>query len=405
MMLANHHPHFRPGQALPFLLGLFLLSGAAAARGEAGTNQTVLASAARPLDDVLPLGKWREVEVSVDRALAWMAAQQAADGSFPTLPQGQPGVTGLCVMAFLSRGHQPGHGPYGRQLERAVDFVLSCQMTNGLFSFMVPETKFQLWKPSHTAVYNHAVSGLMLGEVYGSVNGGRADNVRKAIGRALELTLHMQALPKRFPFDKGGWRYLHRLPPGGADSDLSVTGWQLMFLRSARNAEFQVPETPIDEALEYVRRCWDPRKGVFYYALAGESDVISSRGMMGAGILSLCLGGQHRDPIGLAAGDWLLAHPFGQFDEVIRRTRGGGAPDRFYYSCYYCSQAMAQLGGRYWEQFFPPMVNALLSAWTSDGSWPPESGSNNRIWGNLYSTSLAVLSLTPPYQLLPVYQR
>ena len=36
-------------------------------------------------------------------------------------------MTSFCVMAFLSRGHTPGFGPYGKQLDRAIDYVLSCQ--------------------------------------------------------------------------------------------------------------------------------------------------------------------------------------------------------------------------------------------------------------------------------------
>ena len=49
----------------------------------------------------------------------------------------------------------------------------------------------------------------------------------------------MQLWPKDSPADRGGWRYIHDLDD--VDSDLSVTGWQLMFLRSARNAGFEVP--------------------------------------------------------------------------------------------------------------------------------------------------------------------
>ena len=104
----------------------------------------------------------------------------------------------------------------------------------------------------------------------------------------------------------------------------------------------------------------------------------------------------------LAAGDWLLAHPYLHFGELIPER------DRFFYSTYYCSQAMAQLGGRYWELFFPPLVQVLLNAQSSDGSWPPEVGGlspGELIFGNVYTSALAVLSLTPPYQLLPVYQR
>ena len=114
------------------------------------------------------------------------------------------------------------------------------------------------------------------------------------------------------------------------------------------------------------------------------------------------MAGQHQTPIAQAAGDWLLAHPYRHFGEVI------GSYDKFFYSTYYCSQAMAQLGGRYWEKFFPSLAEVLLKAQSSDGSWPPEQAletSEVAVFGNALSSALAVLSLTPPYQLLPVYQR
>jgi hypothetical protein len=122
--------------------------------------------------------------------------------------------------------------------------------------------------------------------------------------------------------------------------------------------------------------------------------------MTGAGILCLSMAGQHQTPMARAAGDWLLRHPFKVFGDLIP-----GQDDRFFYGAYYCSQAMAQLGGRYWEQFFPPLVEVLLSNQASDGSWPAEPNNGDLIFGNEYTTALAVLSLTPPYQLLPVYQR
>jgi hypothetical protein len=121
--------------------------------------------------------------------------------------------------------------------------------------------------------------------------------------------------------------------------------------------------------------------------------------MVGAGILSLAMAGQHQTRLSLRAGDWLLSRPFRQFGESV----GGG--DRFFYSAYYCSQAMAQLGGRYWKQFFPSLVSALLRGQQSSGEWPPEPYANDRVYGNTYTTALAVLALTPPLQLLPVYQR
>jgi hypothetical protein len=193
-----------------------------------------------------------------------------------------------------------------------------------------------------------------------------------------------------------------RFDARAADSDLSVTAWELMFLRSARNAEFDVPQKYIDEAMAFVHRCWKEKEGVFYYAIDGNigGDIRTGRGMVAAGILSLALAGEHQTPIELAAGDWLVAHPYRGFGEVI------GAPyDRFFYSAYYASQAAAQLGGRYWEGIYPPLVVAVVGAQAPNGSWPAEVGRTDQMFGNTYSSALAVLSLTPVFQLLPVYQR
>ncbi len=360
----------------------------------------------RPLADMLSVRERQAVESGVARGLAWIAAQQAPDGSFPTLPQAQPAVTSLCVLALLSGGHQPGLGPYGAQMDRAIDFVISCQRPNGLFSFSEPQAVHADWGASHTAVYNHAIAGLMLGEVYGHVTGARAKAVKGAIEKALLFTRELQTRPKALPGDEGGWRYLHlRWDARTADSDLSVTAWQLMFMRSARNAEFNVPQKYIDEAMEFVHRCWKEKEGVFYYAIDGISpgDIRTGRTMVAAGVLSLALAGQHQTQIELAGGDWLLAHPFRGFGDL------SGIADRFFYGAYYTSQAAAQLGGHYWEGIFPPLAESVLEGQAPDGSWPPEIESNplhrDRPFGNVYTSAMAVLALTPVYQLLPVYQR
>jgi len=371
--------------------------GVRGAEVEKATNQRPSATAPTPLAAALPPEKWQQVEKAVDRALSWMASQQTAGGSFPTLPAGQPAVTSLSVMAFLSRGHQPGNGPYGERLNRAIDFVLSCQLPNGLISLQTNDPSDPLETAQYAAVYNHAISGLMLGEVYGQVSGPRAKAVKQAIEQALQFSRQLQ-LRRKSADEKGGWRYTRLLNSGA--SDLSVTSWQLMFLRSAKNAEFNVPQTHVDEAIAYVHSLWEPRGGLFYYKRTGGVGAKASRGMAGAGILSLSMAGEHQSPMARAAGDWLLAHPYKAFGERI------GEADQFFYSTYYCSQAMAQLGGRYWEQFFPALAKVLMNSQRANGSWPLEvDAGGEAVFGNVYTTAMAVLSLTPPYQLLPVYQR
>jgi hypothetical protein len=367
---------------LSTLLSL-LLSAAGYAQSQSPAASESLASALSPQ-------AWAQVEQSIDRALVWLAKQQNGDGSFDAPERAQPAATSLAIMAFLSKGHVPGEGPYGPRLDRAIDYVLRTQQSDG----MLAESGAGSSSSGKTANYNHAIAGLMLTEVYGMTDPTRAAKLKPAIVRALNFTRRDQTLPKSYSGDEGGWRYVD----SNGDSDLSVTAWQLMFLRSAKNAEFNVPKRWIDDAVGYVLRCYDDRQGIFYYKRAG-SEVRWSRGMVGAGILSLAMAGQHETRMAQRAGDWLVSRPFRGFGERV------GSGDRFFYSTYYCSQAMAQLGGRHWKQFFPSLVSTLLRSQESSGEWPPEPASGDRMYGNTYTTAMAVLSLTPPLQLLPVYQR
>ena len=358
----------------------------------AESASTPPSGASEPLASALSPQAWILVEQSIDRALAWLAKQQESDGSIDAPSSAQPAATSLTVMAFLSKGQLPGEGPYGAMLDKAIDFVLRCQHSDGLLAQSGSGSRGN----GKTANYNHAIAGLMLTEVYGMTDRARAAKLKPAIVNALNFTRRDQTLPKGYPGDQGGWRYVYSDSYG--DSDLSVTAWQLMFLRSAKNAEFDVPKQYVDEAVGYVRRCWDESQGVFYYKKSG-GEYRWSRGMVGAGILSLAMAGQHDTAIARRAGDWLLHYPFRGFGERI------GSGDRFFYSTYYCSQAMAQLGGRHWKQFFPQLANVLLRSQQSSGEWPPEPYGGDRSYGNTYTTAMAVLSLTPPLQLLPVYQR
>ena len=357
-----------------------------------------------PADDepanVLSRDEWKLVDAAVERALTWLATQQEADGSFPTLETGQPGVTSLCLMAFVAHGHVPGQGPYARNVERATDFVLSCQKPNGLVTKLGPEEPRINRAVNHEigscAAYNHAISSLVLSELYGMSPPNRTRRLEEAINKALAASLEMQSWPKEAPADRGGWRYVDDYDQ--VDSDLSVTGWELMFLRSARNAGFHVPAERINEAVMFVRRCFEQNDGIFLYSKRRGS---RTRSMNGAGILALAHAGLHHSDEARRAGDWLLRRPFDQYNATIPAERS----DRYHYGVFTCCQAMYQLGGRYWQQYYPPAVRAVLSSQQADGSWPPDSQLNDSRYGSSYTTALVVITLGAPNQLLPVFQR
>ena len=71
---------------------------AAEPKPSASPESESLASALSP-------NQWKQVEESIDRALAWLARQQESDGSIDAPDSAQPAATSLTVMAFLSKGH------------------------------------------------------------------------------------------------------------------------------------------------------------------------------------------------------------------------------------------------------------------------------------------------------------
>lgn len=340
--------------------------------------------------DILDSSEWKQLDRTVDNGLAYIATQQRQDGSFNGPDTGQPGITSLCILAFLSRGHLPNQGPYGKQLNRAIDYVLTKQRGDGLL-FDMPIGNWSYGSPTHTAIYNHAIAGLMLGEVYGMSEPRRQELIRASIERAVRFTLGHQSKFRRHQVERGGWRYI-RLSNHNSDADLSISAWQLLFLRSAKNAEFDVPKERIDEAVGFVRRCFDPARGSFTYCIVSGRELTPA--MAGAGVVSLAMGGEHQSEIAQTAGRHVLGLRFDRYRGLTR----------YHYSAYYCSQAMFQLGGEYWAKFFPRLKEALINNQHPDGSWDRES-SHDGHYGNTYTSALTILALTPPYQILPIYQR
>ena len=339
----------------------------------------------------------KDVDRGIDGAIVWLAGQQRPDGSFPTIEIGQPAVTALCVLAFLAKGHVPGAGPDAERINAGIDYVLSCARPNGLIARVPPGPTLTAGHTAeHTAIYNHAIGGLLLCEVNGMTDEAGSRAIRKAIKKAVAFSRERQQVPKRDPAYKGGWRYVR--PWKDSQADVSVTAWQIMFLRSAENAGVSIPKQYVDEAVAYVKRSFDERNGSFLYGMTGPERRIT-RSMAGAGILTLQLAGRHDSTEARSAGDWILRHPFSRYNV------GAGPGDRFHYGAYYCSQAMFQLGGRHWRQFYPVLARTLLAGQAPDGSWRPESYPGDERYGSAYTTALSALALATPYQLLPIYQR
>ena len=125
--------------------------------------------------------------------------------------------------------------------------------------------------------------------------------------------------------------------------------------------------------------------------------------MAGAGILAMAHAGKHNSKEAVASGEWILKHDFRHYDMENRVYEAGLRGDRYHYGAILCTQAMYQLSGKYWDKFFPPLVNALQENQQRDGSWLTKG--QDKPYGRCYTTSLSILSLTVPNQILPIFQR
>ncbi|HEX4072458.1 MAG TPA: hypothetical protein VHX68_14855, partial [Planctomycetaceae bacterium] len=122
--------HRFPGGVLlrfVFCLGLIGTADSLCRADKPTADGAEQSKAKAPQQPLLTTEEWRRVDRAVERGLRFISKSQLDDGSFPTAANGQPGVTSLCVMALLARGHQPEKGPYGAQIARAIDYVLSIQ--------------------------------------------------------------------------------------------------------------------------------------------------------------------------------------------------------------------------------------------------------------------------------------
>jgi hypothetical protein len=327
---------------------------------------------------------------SIERGLVFLRNLQQTDGSWPGSGlgilgmggrgNGDAAVSSLAVMAFLSAGHVPGEGKHGEAIEKGIRYVMTQQQRNGLFAGA---------QGGMTEMYCHGICTLMLAEAAGMTEGKLAEELRKRLEAAVTCILAGQR--KGVSTDAGGWRY--RMV--GTDADLSVTGWQLMALRGARNLGCDVPADRIKAAVEYVKRCHDSGSGGFRYTTNAQLTVPCT----GTGILAMELCGKeyHRSPEVLKAGGYIL------------RTNLNPSSAHFFYGIYYTSQGMFQLGGNEWKTYRPRLHDLLLrqNPPRADGSWHAGSqmAYDDLRWGPSYCTAMAILALTVEYRYLPIYQR
>lgn len=354
--------HFRSTRFARYILG-WLLMLAILCRPAAG---------AEPPRDVLPPA----LDTAIDRGLTFLQKQQKTDGSFET-SEPPAAMAGLAILAFLASGNTPDVGKYGLTVRKAVDYLLNLNPEGGYFG-----------RDRH-GMYSHCIVTIALAEVHGTeADETQRRRVRLTLEKALKVIYAAQDAKKEKDIYIGGWRY----EPQSADSDLSVTAWCMVALRACNNAGIPVPKNRVDRAAKYMMTCYRADQKGFAYQAGRDA----SPAMTAAALLSL-------QPLEVADTQILEAGAKFLTEKPVKQDT-----QYYYYGLYHTTQAAYQAGQVAWPIVWKNSYEQLLPKQRKeDGSWPvkrEEAGGDDKK-GRVYSTSMAVLTLSIPLSLLPMYQR
>jgi len=180
----------------------------------------------------------------------------------------------------------------------------------------------------------------------------------------------------------GGWRYRPQEP-----GDTTVTGWQLMALKSADMAGLKV-----DRSVHYAAQRFLDSVASDEGSQYGYLDRTPRRSTTAIALLCRMYGGWVRGNPPLVRGIGHLA-------------AWGPSVTDIYYN-YYATQVLRHWGGSDWKRWNEAMREYLISMQETKGH---ESGSwyfddeHSRVGGRLYTTSMAVMILEVYYRYMPLY--
>ncbi len=339
-------------------------------------------------------------EAAVGDGLFFLVRHQAADGHWSLdrwdhdfRPRLDPGArrtpydgpgrgtkndvagTALALLPLLGAGfaHKPVAGDsrmpgnsYQKVVDAGIQYLLRVQTRQGEFP---------------GGMYAHGLAAIALCEAYGMT----ADPALKVPAqRALDYIVNAQDPAK------GGWRYEPRI-----DSDTSVTGWQLMALKTGQMAGLKVPAATFEAAEKWLNSCMTADQGGYGYQGPDGAPSTSAIGLL----CRMYLGWNPTHP-GIVAGvARLQKHPPGSINSL-------------YYD-YYATQVMHHVGGEDFAAWNPRMRDLLIAAQDKGttpgraalkGSWDPESDAHGKAGGRIMTTSLALLTLEVYYRHVPLFR-
>jgi len=328
---------------------------------------------------------------AVDLGLHWLAYHQEADGHWDAKKYSadvktDTACTGFALLAFLGAGHTERSGAYKGNVQRAVAWLKSKQDADGL-----------LWdinddQAHHRAKgYPGAIATLALVEAAGmACIPDTKSAAQKAIRYCTEK--HQQGEGS----ERGGWRYAPKSP-----GDLSVTGWYIMALKSAKMARLDVDPAAFSGAIKFLdsveKKDAGPGSGYgppsHYWYMPDNEHAFTAHRLGAIGNLARQFLGWKRDEL-QASVEWFVNK-----GGVPEYGANGEKVDLYYW--YYGSMCLFQQGGDIFERWNKAMLGVLVPNQCKQGddagSWNP-AGDYSTEWGRVGQTALSCLCLEVYYR-------
>jgi len=319
-------------------------------------------------------------EGAVERGLRWLALHQREDGSwhfnhrtdmYRGVPCRNPGTepsttaaTAMAMLPFLGAGYTHQKGEYRENLRKGIYYLTRRTLLTDHGYDMREGT-----------MYAQGLATMALCEAYAMTGD---ENLRDFAQGGIDFICYAQ--------DKsgGGWRYMP-----GEPGDTTVTGWQLMALKSGQMAGLSVPSPTIFLAKRFLKSVQSD-----YGAQYGYMDPRPRKTTTAIGLLLRMYTGWPRNHAELGRGVRYLSEWKPSKDDV-------------YYN-YYASQVLNHYGGPLWEAWNEEMRDYLIETQShqgmENGSWY-FPGPHSEKGGRLYNTAMAVMILEVYYRYQPLYSR
>ena len=345
-----------------------------------------------------------KLERAIGTGLEFLAKMQRPDGSwslnhFPTgyenagagTIDSDTAATGLALLVYLGAAYDHDSDRYGDVVRRGLEFLIRNQKENG--DLYISRDKFS---NESARLYSHGIASIALCEAYGMTTD--VAMLRDPAQKSLDFIVAAQHAKR------GGWRYVP-----GVESDTSVSGWQLMALKSGELAGLNVPKKTYEMVKVFLAKAQDKKDSSrFVYNPFAEERRNPNPTMTAVGLLMrLYLGTDPKDPAMVRGAKHLLDSP----PAIGTRRR----PTRDTYYWYYATQVMAHMGDQHlkeWNEHLKPvLIDTQVTQGKFAGSWSPnlrDDGVVKDAWGKyggrIYVTTMNLLSLEVHHRLLPLYR-